>query len=128
MRGEYGNIVIIIVIGGVIAGLVEGLSYALGKVGADENGEKRTAYECGFEAFEDARQRFDVRFYIVGMMFIVFDVETSYMIPCSMVLERIGEIGYWSMMEFIVELGIGVVYIWRYIEQKSISLGEEEKR
>lgn len=126
MRGEYGNIVILVVIGLAVAGIVEGVSYALGKVSADENGEKRTAYECGFEAFEDARQRFDVRFYIVGMMFIVFDVETSYMIPCSMVMERIGELGYWSMMEFIVELGIGVVYIWRYIEQKSIDLEESD--
>lgn len=122
MKEEYGGIITMLLVAGVIAGLVEGLSYVLGKVVGEESVEKKTAYECGFEAFEDARQKFDVRFYIVGMMFIVFDVETIYMVTCSVVMDRIGELGYWCMIEFIGELGIGIVYAWRYIEQRSMEI------
>ena len=75
--------------------------------------EKLSAYECGFEPFGDARQRFDVRFYLVAILFIVFDLEIAFLFPWAVSLGRIGIAGFWSMMAFLGILTVGFIYEWR---------------
>ncbi len=75
--------------------------------------EKLSAYECGFEAFEDARTKFDVRFYLVAILFIIFDLEVAFLFPWAVSLGDIGGFGFWSMVIFLGILTIGFVYEWR---------------
>jgi NADH-quinone oxidoreductase subunit A len=75
--------------------------------------EKLSAYECGFEAFDDARMKFDVRFYLVSILFIIFDLEVAFLFPWAISLGKIGIFGFWSMMIFLGLLTIGFIYEWR---------------
>ena len=75
--------------------------------------DKNIAYECGFDAFEDARGKFDVRFYLVAILFIIFDLEVAFLFPWAITLGKIGVFGFWSMMIFLAILTIGFVYEWR---------------
>lgn len=75
--------------------------------------EKNSAYECGFEAFDDARMKFDVRFYLVAMLFIIFDLEVAFLFPWAVSLGNIGLLGFWSMVAFLGVLTIGFIYEWR---------------
>src|SRR5687768_5847874 len=75
--------------------------------------EKLSAYECGFNAFDDARMKFDVRFYLVSILFIIFDLEVAFLFPWAVSLKEIGLPGFWSMMVFLAILTIGFVYEWR---------------
>jgi NADH-quinone oxidoreductase subunit A len=75
--------------------------------------EKLSAYECGFEAFDDARMKFDVRFYLVSILFIIFDLEVAFLFPWAISLGKIGLFGFWSMMIFLSVLTIGFIYEWR---------------
>lgn len=75
--------------------------------------EKVSAYECGFEAFDDARTKFDVRFYLVSILFIIFDLEVAFLFPWAVALGKIGLYGFWSMMVFLAVLTVGFIYEWR---------------
>ena len=75
--------------------------------------EKLSAYECGFEAFDDARMKFDVRFYLVAILFIIFDLEVAFLFPWAVSLGNIGLLGFWSMMFFLAILTVGFVYEWK---------------
>jgi NADH-quinone oxidoreductase subunit A len=75
--------------------------------------EKLSAYECGFEPFDDARRRFDVRFYLVAILFIIFDLEVAFLFPWAVSLWRLGLLGFLSMMGFLGVLTVGFVYEWR---------------
>jgi len=75
--------------------------------------EKLSAYECGFNAFGDARMKFDVRFYLVSLLFIIFDLEVAFLFPWAITLGKIGVFGFWSMMVFLGVLTIGFIYEWR---------------
>ena len=75
--------------------------------------EKLSAYECGFEAFDDSRVEFDVRFYLVAILFIIFDLEIAFLFPWAVSLGNIGALGFWSMMIFLAILTIGFIYEWR---------------
>ncbi len=75
--------------------------------------EKTSAYECGFNAFDDARMKFDVRFYLVAILFIIFDLEVAFLFPWAISFGSIGIFGYFSMMAFLLVLTIGFVYEWR---------------
>jgi NADH-quinone oxidoreductase subunit A len=75
--------------------------------------EKLSAYECGFDAFDDARHKFDVRFYLVAILFIIFDLEIAFLFPWAVSLGDIGLFGFWSMVIFLCVLTIGLVYEWR---------------
>ena len=75
--------------------------------------EKLSPYECGFEAFEDARMQFDVRFYLLAILFVVFDLETAFLFPWAVVLKQIGIFGFVEMMLFLVVLLVGYVYAWK---------------
>jgi NADH-quinone oxidoreductase subunit A len=75
--------------------------------------EKLSAYECGFEPFDDSRMTFDIRFYLVAILFIIFDLEIAFLFPWAISLGNIGSLGFWSMMIFLFILGIGFVYEWK---------------
>jgi NADH-quinone oxidoreductase subunit A len=75
--------------------------------------EKLSAYECGFEAFDDSRLQFDVRFYLVAILFIIFDLEIAFLFPWAISLGNIGSLGFWSMMIFLSVLTIGFIYEWK---------------
>ncbi len=75
--------------------------------------EKLSAYECGFNAFDDARMRFDVRFYLVSILFIIFDLEIAFLFPWAVAFRDIGDAGFWSMMVFLAVLTVGFAYEWK---------------
>jgi NADH-quinone oxidoreductase subunit A len=75
--------------------------------------EKVSAYECGFNAFDDARMKFDVRFYLVAILFIIFDLEVAFLFPWAAAFKDVGTFGFWSMMTFLGVLTIGFIYEWR---------------
>jgi NADH-quinone oxidoreductase subunit A len=75
--------------------------------------EKLSAYECGFNAFDDARMKFDVRFYLVAILFIIFDLEVSFLFPWAVAFGQLGAFGFWSMMVFLAVLTIGFIYEWK---------------
>ncbi|MAN61976.1 MAG: NADH-quinone oxidoreductase subunit A [Parvibaculum sp.] len=75
--------------------------------------EKLSAYECGFEAFSDSRMRFDVKFYLVAILFIIFDLEVAFLFPWAVSLGDVGLFGFWSMMVFLGVLTIGFIYEWK---------------
>jgi NADH-quinone oxidoreductase subunit A len=75
--------------------------------------EKLSAYECGFNAFDDARMKFDVRFYLVAILFIIFDLEVSFLFPWAVAFGKLGLFGFWSMMVFLAVLTIGFIYEWK---------------
>lgn len=75
--------------------------------------DKLTSYECGFDAFTNARVKFDIRFYLVAILFIIFDLEVAFLIPWAINLKAIGQFGFWSMMIFILILTAGFIYEWK---------------
>jgi NADH-quinone oxidoreductase subunit A len=77
------------------------------------NPEKLSAYECGFNAFDDARMKFDVRFYLVAILFIIFDLEVSFLFPWAVAFGEVGPFGFWAVMIFLAVLTIGFIYEWR---------------
>lgn len=104
------RIIIFIIIGGIISGLIALGSYILGIKRGD--GEKSSVYECGFAPLEDTRRPFEVRFFLVGILFIIFDLEVSILFPYSVVYEMVGKTGYISLMIFLVVLTVGLIYEW----------------
>ena len=79
----------------------------------DPNPEKLSAYECGFNAFSDARMKFDVRFYLVAILFIIFDLEVAFLFPWAVAFKDVGWFGFWSMLIFLGVLTVGFIYEWR---------------
>jgi NADH-quinone oxidoreductase subunit A len=75
--------------------------------------EKVSAYECGFEAFDDARMKFDVRFYLVSILFIIFDLEVAFLFPWAVAFGKLGATGFWSMVVFLAVLTVGFAYEWK---------------
>ena len=75
--------------------------------------EKVSAYECGFNAFDDARMKFDVRFYLVAILFIIFDLEVAFLFPWAVAFKEIGAFGFWSMVAFLGVLTVGFIYEWK---------------
>ena len=108
---EYLPILIFIVIATGLSLVMVVASLFVGRQKPDA--EKLSPYECGFEAFDDARRRFDVRFYLVSILFIIFDLEVAFLFPWAITLGKIGIFGFWSMMAFLGVLTIGFIYEWR---------------
>ena len=75
--------------------------------------EKNSAYECGFEAFEDARMKFDVRYYLVAILFILFDLEVAFLVPWAVAMNEVGMVGFWAMMIFLAILVVGLIFEWK---------------
>lgn len=107
---DYFNIFIFLVISLLIASLIFILSYIFVFQKSDQ--EKISAYECGFNPFDDARTTFDVRFYIVAILFLIFDLEISFLFPWSVMLSTISLVGFLTMIIFLIILTIGFIYEW----------------
>jgi NADH-quinone oxidoreductase subunit A len=111
LLAEYFPILVFLGIAIVIAVAAVGASFVVGEKNPDP--EKLSAYECGFEAFSDARSKFDVRYYLVAILFIIFDLEVAFLFPWAVSLGDIGLFGFWSMVLFLGVLTIGFVYEWK---------------
>ena len=111
LLNDYIPIIIFILIAGGISLGFALLSNFVGPNNPDK--EKESAYECGFAPFDDARSRFDVRFYLVAILFIIFDLEVAFLFPWAISLESIGLLGFWSMMLFLLLLTVGFIYEWK---------------
>ena len=108
---SYLPLVIFIAIGTVFMGALLVAPFLLAFKAPDP--EKLSAYECGFNAFDDARMKFDIRFYLVALLFIIFDLEVAFLFPWAVAFRGLGSLGFWSMMGFLGVLTIGFVYEWK---------------
>ena len=111
LLAEYVPILIFTLIAGAMA--VGALAASMIAARQKPDPEKLSTYECGFEAFTDTRGRFDVRFYLVAILFIIFDLEVAFLFPWAISLGGIGMLGFWSMVIFLAVLTVGFVYEWR---------------
>jgi NADH-quinone oxidoreductase subunit A len=109
--GEYLPIVIFFGIATVLSIVVVILPKILSTEKPSKN--KLSSYECGFDPFDDARRKFDIRFYLVAILFIIFDLEVAFLIPWAINLKSIGHFGFWSMMVFLLILTAGFIYEWK---------------
>ena len=107
---DYYKIIIFLMISIAISLIVFNISYLFSDRYSDS--EKVSPYECGFDPFDDARHTFDVRFYLVAILFVLFDLEITFLIPWAISLANIGLFGYWSMFFFLLILTIGFIYEW----------------
>jgi NADH-quinone oxidoreductase subunit A len=108
---EYLPVLMFLAVATLLACVIIGFSYVISVKKPDN--EKLSQYECGFEAFSEARSRFDVRFYLVAILFIIFDLEIAFLFPWAISLESIGVFGFWSMMVFLTILTVGFIYEWK---------------
>src|ERR1700729_32906 len=108
---NYLPLVVFIAVAGLI-GLVLPIAPLLGAF-QQPDPEKLSAYECGFNAFDDARMKFDVRFYLVAILFIIFDLEVAFLFPWAITFGKLGATGFWSMLLFLGVLTVGFAYEWR---------------
>ncbi|HXR18732.1 MAG TPA: NADH-quinone oxidoreductase subunit A [Steroidobacteraceae bacterium] len=115
MLANYLPILIFLGIASALAGVLLGLGAVLGRLGVKHHGdaEKLSAYECGFEPFEDSRMKFDVRYYLVAILFIIFDLEIAFLFPWAVSLGRIGTYGLAAMGVFLLVLVVGFAYEWK---------------
>ncbi len=111
MLENYLPVLIFILIGVVFGAIMMGVGFLLATSKPDS--QKLSPYECGFEAFEDARMKFDVRFYLVAILFIIFDLEIAFLFPWAVVLRDIGLFGFGAMMLFLTILVVGFIYEWK---------------
>ena len=111
LLGSYLPIAVFLAVSLVIALALLVAPFAVAYKAPDA--EKLSAYECGFNAFDDARMKFDIRFYLVSILFIIFDLEVAFLFPWAVSFSSIGWIGFWSMMVFLAVLTVGFIYEWR---------------
>ena len=110
MLENYLPVLVFITLAVIIGGVVVGLGFVLGTSKPDS--QKDSPYECGFEVFEDTRMKFDVRYYLVAILFIIFDLEIAFLFPWGVVLTEIGMVGFWAMVIFLGILVVGFIYEW----------------
>jgi NADH-quinone oxidoreductase subunit A len=108
---EYLPIILFILVGTAIGIAPQVIGFIMGPNRPDA--AKNSPYECGFEAFEDARMQFDVRYYLVAILFILFDLEIAFLVPWAVALRDIGPTGFWAVMVFLGILVVGLVYEWK---------------
>ncbi len=108
---QYLPVLLFVLVGLAVGVLPQVLGYILGPNRPDA--AKNSPYECGFEAFEDARMKFDVRYYLIAILFILFDLEIAFLVPWAVALTDIGSTGFWTGVAFLVDLLVGFVYAWK---------------
>jgi NADH-quinone oxidoreductase subunit A len=115
MLAEYFPVLIFLAISVVLGAILLLTGGILGKVlgHTSPDSEKISPYECGFEAFEDTRSKFDVRYYLVAILFIIFDLEIAFFMPWALVLDKLGVFGLVAMTIFVLELVIGFFFVWK---------------
>ena len=111
MLTEYSGVLVYTSVARVLSRVILGASRFASTTSTDA--EKVSSYECGFNPFDDARSQFDIRFYLVAIRFIVFDIEASFLYPWSLTLSEQGAWGYYTMLDFLFELVVGYVYAWK---------------
>ena len=110
-KEEYLVIVLFLTVAVILALVIVGLSYTL--TSQKPESEKLSTYECGFEPYEDARHRFDVKFCLVAILFIIFDIEVIFLLPWCVTISQLNLLGFWAVIDFLLELGIGFIYAWK---------------
>lgn len=110
LYSEYQTFLILLLISVTLACVIFGASYFIAFQKPDV--EKLSMYECGFDPYEDGRNCFDIKFYIIALLFIIFDLETMFLFPWSLGLGQINLMGFYSMLDFFFELLVGFIYIW----------------
>ena len=110
VKKEYLIILIFLLVAIALTIVIIGASYFLTRQNPEV--EKLSAYECGFEPYEDSRHTFDVRFCVIAILFIIFDIEIMFLIPWCISVSKLDLLGFWSMIDFLIELGIGFFYVW----------------
>jgi NADH:ubiquinone oxidoreductase subunit 3 (subunit A) len=108
---EYISVMVFFITATVITLIIAGLSFSISTQKPDP--EKTSPYECGFDPFNDARNRFEVRFYLVAILFIIFDLEVSFLFPWAVCLDKINFFGFTTMMVFLFILTVGFIYEWK---------------
>jgi len=110
VRKEYLILLVFLIFAIFLTVLIIGASFLLAR--QNPEAEKLSAYECGFEPYEDARHTFDVKFCVIAILFIIFDIEIMFLIPWCVSISKLDLLGFWSMIDFLIELGIGFFYVW----------------
>jgi NADH-quinone oxidoreductase subunit A len=110
VKKEYSILLIFLVVAILLTLVIVGASYFLARQNPDA--EKLSAYECGFEPYEDTRHVFDVKFCVIAILFLIFDIEIMFLIPWCISLSKLDLLGFWSMIDFLIELGLGFFYVW----------------
>src|SRR3954449_3725748 len=111
LLNDYLPLVIFVGVAAVLSGILLVVPFIVAYKSPDP--EKLSAYECGFNAFDDARMKFDVRFYLVAILFIIFDLEVAFLFPWAITFGELGWFGFWSMMIFLGVLTVGFAYEWK---------------
>lgn len=110
IKKEYLILLIFLIFSIILTLIIIGASYFLVKQNPEV--EKLSPYECGFEPYEDSRHTFEVRFCVIAILFIIFDIEIMFLIPWCVSVAKLDLLGFWSMIDFLIELGIGFFYVW----------------
>jgi len=110
---QYLPVLLFILVGLAVGVLPQVFGYILGPNRPDPEKNSPYPYECGFEAFEDARMKFDVRYYLIAILFILFDLEITFLVPWAVAFTDIGSYGFWVGVVFLVDLIVGFVYAWK---------------
>lgn len=110
IKKEYFVIIIFLFFVIVLAVLIIGSSYFL--ILQNPESEKLSMYECGFEPYESSRNQFDFRFCVIAILFLVFDIEIMFLIPWAVIISKLNFLGFWAMIDFLIELIIGFFYVW----------------
>ena len=110
VKEEYLSLFIYLCFATFLGLLIISLSYLL--VTQSPETEKLSTYECGFDPYGDTREQFNIRFYIIAILFVLFDIEIIFLLPWCLSLSQLDLLGFWSMVEFLAELGIGFIYVW----------------
>lgn len=110
VKKEYLTLIIFLLVAIVLTIIIIGASYFLARQNPES--EKLSAYECGFEPYEDTRHTFDIKFCVIAILFIIFDIEIMFLIPWCVSVSKLDLLGFWSMIDFLIELSVGFFYVW----------------
>ena len=110
IKKEYLILLIFLLFAILLTVLIIGASYFLARQNPES--EKLSAYECGFEPYENARHTFDIKFCVIAILFLIFDIEIMFLIPWCISVSKLDLLGFWSMIDFLIELGVGFFYVW----------------
>lgn len=107
---EYFNLFILLIISSILAIILIVVSYGL--ILEDPNSEKLSTYECGYEPYDNSRHIFNIKFFLIAIFFVIFDIEILFLIPWCVSISKLNLLGFWSIIDFIFELGVGFFYVW----------------
>lgn len=110
IKKEYLILLIFLLFAIILTVLIIGASYFLARQNPEL--EKLSAYECGFDPYEDTRHTFDIKFCVIAILFIIFDIEIMFLIPWCISISKLDLLSFWSMIDFLIELGVGFCYVW----------------